>query len=43
VYKDNIESFLEKGRGWFPKKLPKSIVDKIEVVKHGSMQKKPYP
>ena len=42
VYANNIEKFLKDGRGWFPQKLPQTILESIEKVKAGPLQKQPY-
>ena len=44
MFKDNIVHFLNEGRGWFPKKIPASILAKIEVTKPGvEVKGKPGP
>ncbi len=42
AYGNNIERFLKEGRGWFPSKLPQNVIDRIEKVRHGPLQKQPY-
>ena len=39
VYANNIEKFLKDGRGWFPQKLPKNLLESIEKIKPGPLQK----
>jgi mRNA deadenylase 3'-5' endonuclease subunit Ccr4 len=41
-FKDNIEHFLKEGRGWFPKILPKRILEHISEVRPGPRKGPPY-